>query len=167
METSNHIQIAGAFEPLFSLAADIARWPDILPHYRWVKVLRREGNHVIAEMAARHKRIPLWWRTIQRSKPEDKRIEFTHIGGITKGMEVEWTFTPIQEGWRIQIHHRFDPPWPLLGPWIAEKIIGQMFVEQIAGKTLGCIKKIVEGSPSPPPSPLEGKGVRVRGLGIS
>src|SRR6266568_1199386 len=55
MNTSNRIQISAPFERLFSLAADIARWPEILPHYRWVKILERRDGLITAEMAARHK----------------------------------------------------------------------------------------------------------------
>src|SRR6185312_4720078 len=110
MNTTNRIQIAAPFERLFALAADIVRWPDVLPHYRYVKILKQSKVQgpkskvtidssdrqpptldsglwtVVAEMAARHRGIPLWWRTIQRPKPSERRIEFTHIAGITKGM---------------------------------------------------------------------------------
>lgn len=149
MNSTNRIQISGPFEKLFSLAAGIARWPEILPHYRWVKILDERNGEVKAEMAARHKGLPLWWRTIQRPKPEAKRIEFTHIGGITKGMEVQWTFDEVGASclgptWLVQIHHQFDPRWPLIGPWAAENIVGKLFVQQVADKTLRRIKQVVE-----------------------
>jgi len=150
MKTSNRIQISGAYDRIFSLAADIARWPEILPHYRWVKILDKNQEAVTAEMAARHKGLPLWWRTIQRPRPDARRIEFTHIGGITKGMEVAWTFEQVGESclgptWLVQIHHEFSPRWPKpVGPWFAERIVGELFVKQVAQKTLGCVKRWVE-----------------------
>jgi ribosome-associated toxin RatA of RatAB toxin-antitoxin module len=149
MRTTNRIQMAGSFEKIFGLASDIARWPEILPHYRWVKILERRDGEVTAEMAARHKGLPLWWRTIQRPRPEQKRIEFTHIGGITKGMEVQWSFEPVGESclgltWLVQIHHQFNPPWPPPGKWFAERIIGETFVQPVANKTLRRIREIVE-----------------------
>jgi len=145
MKTSNRIQISAPFDRLFTLAADIARWPEILPHYRWVKIIERSGSEVKAEMAARHKGIPLWWRTIQRPLREEKRIEFSHIGGITKGMSVEWTFTPLRsDDWLVQIYHEFNPGWPWPGAWFADRIIGETFVMPVANMTLRRIKEIVE-----------------------
>jgi len=108
--------------------------------------LERRDGLITAEMAARHKGLPLWWRTNLRPLPEQRRIEFTHIGGITKGMEVYWSFSPNddEEIWDVEIHHEFHPQWPLPGPWFAERIIGELFVKQVAGKTLQRIKEIVE-----------------------
>jgi ribosome-associated toxin RatA of RatAB toxin-antitoxin module len=152
METSNEIEITGAYERIFSLASDIARWPTILPHYRWVKILENKGAAlvVVAEMAARHKGIPLWWKTLQRPRQAERKIYFTHIGGITKGMEVEWRFEKLGSGgagpgtWRVTIHHNFSPPWPWPGPWLAEHVVGGIFVRQVANKTLKRIKELVE-----------------------
>src|SRR2546429_181626 len=120
MTTHNRIQISGPFEWIFSLAADIARWPEILPHYRWVKIHEKNGTRTVAEMAARHRGLPLWWKTIQVADAGRKSIRYTHIGGITRGMEVEWNFQKLDSGpeaWSVQIHHSFDPGWPLMGPW--------------------------------------------------
>jgi len=156
MTTDNHIQISGPFERLFELASDIGRWPEILPHYRWVRILNRQGNTLIAEMAARHKGLPLWWRALRTALPEERRIHFTHIGGITKGMDVDWTFQETQGSelraqkgplWHVQIHHRFTPNWPPGGQWFADRVIGKIFVQQVAGKTLRCIKEIMEREP--------------------
>ncbi|MFA5976563.1 MAG: SRPBCC family protein [Elusimicrobiota bacterium] len=153
MNTSNVIEITAPYGRLFRIAADVTRWPEILPHYRWVKVLQKKGNQITVEMAARHKGLPLWWRAIQRPLPEEKRILFTHIGGITKGMEVQWIFQQVGETpggqpvWSVQIHHQFEPKWPPPGPWLAERIIGEMFVKQVAQKTLKRIKELIEVNP--------------------
>lgn len=144
MNTFNQIQIYGPFETIFTLASQIARWPEIFPHYRWVKIIERRGEQIIAEMAARHKGIPLWWKTIQVALPEERRIRYQHIGGITKGMEVEWTFTQVKDVWLVQIHHVFEPSWPLITPWFSEQVIGKLFVQQVANKTLCCIKRIIQ-----------------------
>jgi hypothetical protein len=173
VNTTNRIQIAGPYERLFNLASDIARWPDMLPHYRWVKILKQCDGTVIAEMAARHKGLPLWWKTIQRPLPQDKRIEFEHIGGVTKGMHVQWTFTPLRhpprplaedpddarEVWLVEIHHEFNPAWGPLKPWLADRLIGEIFVKQVANKTLHRIKEITEGRASLTPTlSLQGRG---------
>ena len=150
MNSTNRIQISAPFENLFRQAADIARWPELLPHYRWVRILERRGNEATAEMAARHKGVPLWWRTIQRLKPDEKRIEFKHISGVTRGMDVQWTFQEVGESclgptWLVQIHHQFHPRWPpVVGAWFAERIIGDVFVKQVADKTLRKMKELAE-----------------------
>ena len=145
MKAINRIQISGPFERLFAKAADIARWPEFLFHYRYVKIVGRQGTDLEAEMAARHYGLPLWWKTILRPRPEEKRIYFTHVGGVTKGMEVYWSFTPRgNDVWDVEIHHDFNPPWPPPGPWFAENIIGNKFVKEVANKTLKRMKEVIE-----------------------
>ncbi len=147
MNTSNQIEIASPFDALFKTAAEIARWPEILPHYRWVRVLERNGRSVTAEMAARHKGLPLWWKTIQTPFPEERRIHFSHIGGITKGMEVDWIFEEASpDVWKVRIEHLFNPSWPPGGQWFADRVIGQVFVRQVAQKTLKRMKEVMERS---------------------
>jgi ribosome-associated toxin RatA of RatAB toxin-antitoxin module len=146
MRTANTVEMAGDLDRIAALAADIERWPEILPHYRWVTLLEGGGDRKTVEMAARRGRIPVKWRAIQeidRNGPAPV-IRFTHIGGVTKGMEVAWTFEPKHRSVAVRIDHDFSPPWPIIGPAIADRIIGPHFVEAIAGKTLRTIKAIVE-----------------------
>jgi hypothetical protein len=147
MRTANTVEMAGDLDRIAALAADIERWPEILPHYRWVTLLEGGGDRKTVEMAARRGRIPVKWRAIQeidRTGPAPV-IRFTHIGGVTKGMDVAWTFEPKLGSVAVRIDHDFSPPWPIVGPTIADRIIGPHFVEAIAGKTLRTIKAIVEG----------------------
>lgn len=146
MKTANTVHMAGELDHIVALAAATERWPEILPHYRWVTVLEGGGDHKVVEMAARRDRIPVKWRAIQfvdRSGPAPV-IRFRHIWGVTKGMEVAWTFAPGPAGVAVTIDHDFDPPWPLVGNLVSNHVIGPQFVEAIAGKTLATIKAIVE-----------------------
>jgi len=147
MHTENEILIRAEVEKIYTLAAAVERWPQILPHYRWVRVLKDHGDRRLVEMAARRDRIPVRWRAEQRLFPEVPRITFRHVGGITKGMEVEWAFTPLDGGIvRVSILH--DLPrlagWPLVGEVAADRIVGPLFVSNIAGKTLRRIKELAE-----------------------
>ena len=147
MQTANTVHMAGQFDHIVALAADIERWPEILPHYRWVTLLEGGGDRKTVEMAARRGRIPVKWRavqTIERNSPFPV-IRFRHIGGVTKGMDVAWTFAEAGDGINVRIDHDFSPPWPLVGNVVANRVIGPHFVEAIAGKTLTTIKSIVEG----------------------
>jgi ribosome-associated toxin RatA of RatAB toxin-antitoxin module len=146
VHTENTIVIQADAAVVYSLAAAVERWPTLLPHYRRVEVLKEDGNRRLVEMAARRDRIPVRWRAEQELFPEAPRITFRHVGGITKGMEVEWTFTPVPDGVRVSILHDLRLQWPLIGGIVADRIIGPLFVANIAGKTLRRIKELAEAS---------------------
>lgn len=146
MRTENVVQMYGELDNIVALASDVERWPDILPHYRWVTLLEGGGDRKVVEMAARRGRFPVKWRAVQEIERSNGTpiIRYHHIGGVTKGMDVAWTFD-VKDGWiDVKIDHEFAPPWPLVGGPIANRIIGPQFVEAIAGKTLATIKAIVE-----------------------
>ena len=146
MRTESTVAMAADLEHIVALAADVERWPEILPHYRWVTLLDGGGDRKTVEMAARRGRIPVKWRAIQEIERDGPSpiIRFRHIGGVTKGMDVAWTFAPGSSEVIVRIDHEFTPPWPLVGGVIADRVIGPHFVEAIAGKTLMTIKAIVE-----------------------
>jgi len=148
MLTENHITIKGQAERVFQLAANVLAWPEILPHYRWVRLISEEGGRRIVEMAAHRDGIPVKWTSIQEPIADQGRIFFRHIKGPTTGMEVEWMIRE-EKGHdstvvHVTITHLFTPPWPLIGDFIARNIVGKLFVHNIAGKTLAGIKQIVE-----------------------
>ncbi len=146
MKTANTVLMQGELEHIVELAVATERWPEILPHYRWVTVLEGGGDHKAVEMAARRDVIPVKWRArqdVERDGPTPI-IRFHHIGGVTKGMDVAWTFNPTSDGVYVTIDHDFDPPWPVVGGFVADRIIGPQFVEAIATRTLTTIKGIVE-----------------------
>jgi len=144
MHTENTILMRGPIDRIFQLAADIQDWPTLLPHYRFVRIEERSERHKVAWMGATRDGFPVKWRTRQELRPEEYRILFKHIGGVTKGMEVEWRLVPEGDGIRVTIAHELRYPIPILGPLLAEYVVGRLFVKNIAGKTLRCIKEKVE-----------------------
>jgi len=145
MHASRSIDIAAPAHRIYELAQDIGRWPALLPHYRYVTVVKEQANERVAVMAARRGWIPVRWTTIERLDPSTPRIEFTHISGWTAGMEVAWTFAPIAGGTRVTIEHDLDfRRVPVLGPWIGRRVIGEFFIQSIAGKTLARMKQLAE-----------------------
>jgi ribosome-associated toxin RatA of RatAB toxin-antitoxin module len=144
LHTENNVFIRADAAKVYRLAAAVERWPEILPHYRWVRVLEDDGRRRLVEMAAWRDRIPVRWRAEQELLPEVPRIVFRHVGGITKGMDVEWVFAPSEGGVRVAILHDLHLAWPLIGGVVADRVIGPMFVENIAGKTLRRIKELAE-----------------------
>lgn len=146
MHTENTVTMAGDLDLIVDLAIATERWPEILPHYRWVTVLEGSGDHKTVEMAARRDRFPVKWRArqdVDRDGPTPV-IRFHHVGGVTKGMDVDWTFEQRAGAVIVRIRHDFRPPWPVVGGFVAERIIGPHFVAYIAGRTLATIKAIVE-----------------------
>ncbi|MDP9364842.1 MAG: SRPBCC family protein [Chloroflexota bacterium] len=150
MHTENAVEMRGPLTRIVELAADVERWPEILPHYRWVTLLDGGGDRKIVEMAARRERIPVKWRAVQEIRRDGPTLEirYRHIRGVTEGMEVGWTFEPRGETVVVRIWHEFAPRWPVVGPLlgglIAERVVGPHFVGYIAGKTLATIKAKVE-----------------------
>ena len=145
MHTENQIVIQGDSDRIFAIAADIADWPRLLPHYRWVHVSHDDGRVKQAEMAARRGRFPVKWQTAQVVLPEEKRIFFFHTGGVTRGMYVEWTLREANNGAvTVTISHELSYPLPPLTGWFARGVVGALFVRHIAGLTLARVKEIVE-----------------------
>lgn len=134
-------------ERIFALAAEVERWPERLPHYRYVRRLPGEGRRFA--MGARRGPIPVRWEAIQTPRPDERVIEFTHTGGVTRGMQVAWRLEPRADAigvTDVSIEHRLDLRWPLIGGWVARHVIGPQFVEAIAGRTLRRIRDIAEGA---------------------
>jgi uncharacterized membrane protein len=144
--TENHISIKAPVEEVFALGATIEEWPEILPHYRWVRILRDEGTHRLVEMAASRSGFPVKWTSIQERDPAQGAIRYRHVRGVSRGMVVEWTVAPGSGSTHVSIVHDFDPPWPRpLGPLFARYVVGDLFVRHVADKTLHHIKLIAEG----------------------
>ncbi len=144
METTTSVLMRADRELIFDLAAHVERWPKILPHYRWVRVLEEDGPRRVVEMAARRDVIPVRWTAVQTLHPEAWRIDFRHVRGPTTGMDVSWRLEGVPEGIRVSIWHGFRPAWPLVPDRLVHLVVGEFFVSAIAGRTLGCIKRVAE-----------------------
>lgn len=143
MRTRIHQLIHAPFELVFALAADVERWPELLPHYRYVRRVPDAADRHF-EMGARRGPIPVRWRAIQRPLPEERRIEFVHTGGVTRGMAVAWRFEERGDGLDVSIEHDLELGWPLIGDFAARRVIGPQFIDAIAGRTLRRVKELAE-----------------------
>jgi ribosome-associated toxin RatA of RatAB toxin-antitoxin module len=134
---ANEITIAASPERIFERASDTPHWPQMLPHYRYVRVLDSDGKRRVLEMAARRGKIPVRWRAEQIDDPAKPQIFFRHLGGWTRGMRVYWRFTPLHNGkTRVRIDHELSSP---LAPFI-----GKFFIDPIATRTLARMKELCE-----------------------
>jgi ribosome-associated toxin RatA of RatAB toxin-antitoxin module len=145
LETLNEITIAASPDLVYRLAEDVARWPEILPHYRYVRVLEQEPDRRRVKMAAFRDFIPVSWTSIQELDPVHRRITYRHVGGITKGMDVIWQIEPDGKGTRVTISHELPGPHGLLLLPPARMVAGRFFITTIADRTLRGIKREAEG----------------------
>jgi len=138
-----HQLMRAPYERVFVLAAEVERWPELLPHYRYVRRIP-DGSARHFEMGARRGPIPVRWRAIQRPLPEQRRIEFVHTGGVTRGMQVAWHFEDREGALDVSIEHELELGWPLIGGFAADHVVGPQFIEAIAGRTLRRVKELAE-----------------------
>jgi ribosome-associated toxin RatA of RatAB toxin-antitoxin module len=144
MHTENSVEIRGTIDQVFAIAGAVEAWPHLLPHYRWVRVLSGNATERLVEMAAHRNGFPVWWVAQQRLDPTNYQIHFTHVRGISRGMQVTWFLETAGPVVHVRIVHDLALGWPLIGPFVANYIIGRLFVHNIATKTLRTIKSHIE-----------------------
>jgi ribosome-associated toxin RatA of RatAB toxin-antitoxin module len=143
MHKANSIIMHAPKTSIFETAANLELWPQILPHYRYIRYLERSPNRNIVVMAATRSGIPISWTSEQIIDRDRLEIHFHHLKAFTKGMCVVWTFRDAPTGVLVEIKHDLAFRVNLLTP-IADKIIGDFFIHNIASKTLRCMKSYVE-----------------------
>jgi hypothetical protein len=136
---------------VFRAAMNVEEWPALLSHYRWVRMLERRSDGGLVEMAAWRPfgsfNYPTWWVSEMWIEPEEGKVRYRHVRGITAGMDVEWRLEPVEGGTDVSIVHQWSGPgWPVVGRIAAELVIGPVFVHGIASRTLAGIARHVETS---------------------
>ena len=142
MRTIDQRIVRSDAQAMFAIAADVERWPALLRHYRYVRFREPVNDLAVVEMSASRPfgplRWPTWWVSLMEIQQGDATpcIRFRHIEGITRGMEVEWSFAPVTKGTHVTVLHLWDGPrWPAIGSIAARGIIGPVFVHGIASRT--------------------------------
>jgi len=143
MHKTNSIVMRAPKMSIFETAADLELWPKILPHYRYIRFLERSPKRNVVVMAAKRSGIPIAWTSEQIIDREKTEVHFHHLKAFTKGMHVVWTFEEKPDGVLVKIRHDLDFRMKILAP-LADKIIGDFFIHNIANKTLRCMKAYVE-----------------------
>lgn len=144
MRTVDEGVVRAPVQAIFNLAVEVERWPEHLPHYRYVRYRVRQDGGGIVEMAANRPfgpfDWPTWWVSLMevQHRPDGApSIRFRHIEGITTGMEVEWSFSQVTAGTHVSVLHLWNgPSWPVVGGIAARAVIGPVFVHGIASRTL-------------------------------
>ena len=146
-------QIEVSAEParVFAVAADVERWPDILPHYRWVRMRERGSERTVVEMAAWRPfagfKWPTWWVSQMWVDQPRREVRYRHIQGVTRGMDVIWRIEASPGGSHITLIHDWEGPhWPLIRHPAARWVILPVFVHGIAARTLAGVKRKAEAN---------------------
>ena len=143
-------EVGAPVQQVFRCASAVERWPEWLSHYRWVRFLERRPDGGVVEMAAWRAfgplRWPTWWVSDMQIDPGAPAVRYRHVRGITRGMDVAWTFSPAGAGAAtVTITHEWDgPPWPLVGGIAASLVIGPQFIHAVAQRTLAGIARVAE-----------------------
>jgi ribosome-associated toxin RatA of RatAB toxin-antitoxin module len=154
MRTEDERLVDAPLPRIFGLAADVERWPALLPHYRYVRFVdRRSDGGGVVDMSANRPfglvQWPTWWQSRMAvyapGGPRAPAIRYTHVAGVTRGMEVEWTFEERAGLTRVRIVHLWNgPAVPLAGGVAASLVIGPVFVQGIASRTLAGLADVAE-----------------------
>ena len=153
MHTIDRVTIRAPLDRVFSVARDVERWPDILPHYRWVRMIERRPDGGTVEMSAWRPfgpaplRYPAWWISEMHIDASARVIEYRHVAGITRGMDVRWELRDTKAGVSVEVLHDWTgPSWPVIGRLAANLVIGPVFVHGIASRTLAGIQRRAEAA---------------------
>lgn len=153
MRTVDERFVRAPVEVMFRIARAVEEWPAHLRHYRFVRFRERaDDGGGIVEMSANRPfglfNWPTWWLSemqVAGAAGPAPAIRFRHIGGITKGMDVEWRFESRNGGTQVELVHAWDGPrWPLIGVFAATAVIGPVFVHGIAVRTLAGLARVAE-----------------------
>ena len=151
MKTIDQRSIRAPAELVFAAASQVERWPELLPHYRWVRFLERGAGSSVVEMAAWRPfgalRYPTWWVSEMWVDQARLEVRYRHIRGITRGMDVVWKLVPVGPVTDVTIVHEWTgPSWPLIRRPAAEWVIGPVFIHGIASLTLAGIARYLEST---------------------
>lgn len=144
LHSATSITISAPRERIFEVVRELARWPERLPHYRFVRVQEKDARgSQILQMSAWRGPFPITWVSAYRDDPTTLELHFEHLHAWTKGMRVVWTLTPTRDGTRVEIVHDQKFRIPALA-WLFEPVINALFIEPIAAKTLATFKGLLE-----------------------
>lgn len=145
MQTVNSTKISAQVDTVFGTVSDLLDWPRILPHYRWVHHIGGEGKWKIVEMAVWRSWLPVKWLSLVCLEPERGRMYFRHIGGLARGMEVEWMVEPDGDSTVVRITHELSRlKVPIVRSTPGKLITAHFFVKYIADQTLHHMKRWIE-----------------------
>lgn len=104
---------------MFSVVADVERYPEFLPWCAGLRVLSRrrdaECEVLIAEMLVGYKSLREKYTSRVVLDTRARRIDVTQTEGVFRALENHWRFTPDGEGTRVDFSIHFEFKNRILG----------------------------------------------------
>jgi hypothetical protein len=148
MNLTNDITIRAPLNKIFVVAANLPRWPEFLPHYRYNRFILQTPSGGLVRMSCVSSRFNVRWTSEYRIDTENRQLNFHHHKSTlnaTRGMKVVWNFEELPGGFvRVSISHRLDRKWLTIGPALTSWVAGRFLIPDIAGRTLAGLKRKVE-----------------------
>lgn len=143
VRTENSILIKAPLDKIFQATSNLLLWPKVLPHYRWIRILQAGDDGLVVKMAARRGWLPIQWTSRFQIDPHAPGLRFEHLRAFTRGMKVQWTYTPTPEGVLVKISHELERT-SAFRRWFAHHVLGEMFIKPVATRTLTHFKQYLE-----------------------
>ena len=84
LHTGNFIDIRARREDIFSVVSDLPRWPELLPHYRSIRMLGAGEKGRIVRMAAFRSGIPISWVSEFWTDANALELHFLHLRNVQR-----------------------------------------------------------------------------------
>jgi hypothetical protein len=94
-------------------------------------------------MTARRTPWPGYWTIEQLVFPEEQRLVFRHLRGLTTGLWTEWRLTEVDGQVQVRAIHTWQSSWPIIGPLVAA-LICWLLIQPVTAETLAQIGQVVE-----------------------
>ena len=148
MKSSYETVIHSSLEKVFLTVADLVRWPEFLPHYRYNRFLEKGPAGGLVKMSCYRLGYPLRWVARYKIDLAKRRLTFKHVKGAlnaTQGMDILWQFNEESENSvRVKVTYDFSPSIRVGGDLLARLVLGELLVRTLAEKTLSALKRRME-----------------------
>jgi hypothetical protein len=136
MRCENRASIPGSLADIMAVATPVERWALLLPaSYQWVRYHGRGGGGAVFQFAAWRGPLPVRWTAEQIVFPDERRIVYRHLRGLTSGLWSEWRFAPVGESVEVSVCHEWRHPLPVVGEPLA-LLVGALWVRPLTQATL-------------------------------
>ena len=113
-------------EQLYGLVADIPRYPEFLPWCLAVRMRKREGNVILADLIIGFRMVRERFTSRVTLNPDDRRIDVAYIEGPLRYLNNHWLFEDHPDGCLIDFFVDFEFRSRLL-----QKLMGPLFNEAV------------------------------------
>ncbi|PTX97291.1 hypothetical protein DB346_20000 [Verrucomicrobia bacterium LW23] len=142
------VDIQAPLGGVFLAAADVARWPEFMPHIRYNRYLSHHPGGGTIRTAATRAGVVLHGVAEVAIDPVLQELRFTHTSstaGAGTGMTVTWGFKELPDGdTRVTVTHTFSGGAEVRAGVVGRGLRKLFYAEDITALSLQCLKRRVE-----------------------